>query len=81
MDDKSKDNREVERDVNEGEGNKSADQAYRRNVDEFLEHEDPSKLAREAAQDLERDPESYAEAERKGKERIAEEYEADKELI
>ena len=81
MDDKRKDNRDIERDKNEGEGSKSADEAYRKNVDEFLDHEDPSKLARQAAEDIERDPDTYKAAEREGKARIAEEDEADKDLI
>jgi hypothetical protein len=81
MEDDRKKNFDVERETNEGEGSKSADQAYRRNVGEFLEHEDPARLGREAASDIERDPESYEAAERAGKERIAEEDEADKDLI
>jgi hypothetical protein len=81
MEDKRKKNEPVERGVNEGEGNKSADERYRRNVDEFLAEEDPAQLARNAASDNERDPEAYAEAERAGKARSAEEDEADKDLI
>jgi hypothetical protein len=69
------------RDENEGEGSKSADAAYRRDVDKFLEEEDPAKLGRQAKEDVERDPERYAEAERQGKARIAEEDEKDKDLI
>ena len=81
MDDKRKPNDDVERGKNEGEGNKSADQAYRRNVDEFIREEDPSELARQAQADIERDPGTYEQAEREGKSRIAEEDEADKDLI
>ncbi len=80
MDEKRR-NEDVERGKNEGEGNKSADEAYRKDVDEFLEKEDPSKLARQAASDIEKDPGPYEEAERVGKSRIAEEDEADKDLI
>jgi hypothetical protein len=86
MDDKRKDNRDIEREAsegeaNEGEGSKSADRNYRRGVEEFLEEEDPSQLAREAARDVERDPDTYEAAEREGKARIAEEDENDKDLI
>src|SRR5689334_13553340 len=41
MDDKNKKTQEVEHDENEGEGSKSADRAYRRDVDEFLQENDP----------------------------------------
>jgi hypothetical protein len=75
------DPKDIERDENEGEGSKSADQNYRRDVDEFLEKEDPSKLARQAQADVERDREAYEEAERKGKARSAGEAPADKDLI
>jgi hypothetical protein len=71
----------ADEDENEGEGNKSADERYRRNVEEFIEEDDPDARAREAASDVERDPERYREAERVGKSRIAEEDEKDKELI
>jgi hypothetical protein len=85
MEDKRDENRDIEREANEseneGEGSKSADRSYRQKVDDFLDKEDPSKLARQAAEDLERDPETYEEAERQGKARIAEEDEADKDLI
>jgi hypothetical protein len=80
MDDKKK-TEEVEHDVNEGEGSKSADAAYRRDVHEFLEEEDPSKLARNAASDIERNPEEYEEAERVGKSRSAGENPSDKDVI
>jgi hypothetical protein len=72
---------ERESDENEGEGNKSADQQYRRDVDDFLEHEDPSKIARQAASDIEKDKDAYDEAERKGKSRSAGDTPADKDLI
>lgn len=81
MDDKKKRTEEVEHDVNEGEGSKSADRAYRRDVDEFLQEEDPSKLARNAASDIERDPDAYEEAERIGKSRSAGENPSDKDVI
>ncbi len=68
-------------DKNEGEGNKSADRHYRQGVREHIEHDDPEKEAREAARDLDEDPEKYAEAERIGKSRIAEESPNDKDLI
>lgn len=73
--------RDIEKDENEGEGSKSADRAYRHDVDEFLEKEDPSKLARQAMSDIERDPGRYAEAEQEGKRRSAGEAKADKDLI
>ena len=81
MDDKRKKTEEVEHDQNEGEGSKSADRAYRRDVDEFLREEDPARLARDAAGDIERDPETYERAEEEGKRRSAGDAEADKDLI
>jgi hypothetical protein len=83
MDDKKGKPSDVERQANEneGEGSKSADKAYRRDVDDFLEKEDPSKLARQAQADIERDKDSYDEAERIGKSRSAGEAPADKDLI
>jgi hypothetical protein len=82
MDDKrQKKTAEVEHDENEGEGNKSADAAYRRDVDEFLRENDPSKLARKAAADIERDPEAYEAAVEEGKRRSAGENPADKDVI
>ena len=83
-DDKRKKTAEVEHDEqqqNEGEGSKSADAAYRRDVDEFLEENDPAKLARNAASDIERDPGSYQAAEREGKSRSAGDIETDKDVI
>jgi len=83
MDDKKKKapaNVDVEEE-NEGEGSKSADRNYRNDVDDFLKHEDPSKLARQAASDIERDPAKYADAEQEGKRRSAGDDEADKDLI
>jgi hypothetical protein len=71
----------VEGGENEGEGSKSADRAYRRDVDEFLRENDPSKLARQAASDIERDPETYEEAEKEGKRRSAGDDPADEDLI
>jgi len=68
-------------DKNEGEGNKTADRHYREHVREHIEHDDPAKEAREAARDLDEDPDSYEEAERIGKSRIAEESPNDKDLI
>jgi len=81
MDDKNKKTQEVEHDDNEGEGSKSADRAYRRDVDEFLQENDPSKLARQAASDIERDPETYERAVEEGKRRSAGENPADKDVI
>jgi hypothetical protein len=81
MDDKRKKTEEVEHDDNEGEGSKSADRAYRRDVDEFLEENDPSKLARAAQADMERDPDAYKEAEREGKSRSAGDIPSDKDVI
>jgi hypothetical protein len=73
--------RGADENANEGEGSKSADQNYRRDVDEFLENEDPSKLARQAQADVERDRDRYDEAERQGKARSAGDSPADKDLI
>ncbi|MGZ3407924.1 MAG: hypothetical protein ACXVAN_15845 [Polyangia bacterium] len=81
MDDKRKKTEEVEHDQNEGEGSKSADRAYRHDVDEFLKENDPAELARNAAADIERDPGSYEEAEQEGKRRSAGENPADKDVI
>jgi hypothetical protein len=81
MDDKRKKTGEVEHDENEGEGSRSAARDYERDVDEFLEDNDPSKLARNAADDIERDPGSYDAAEREGKRRSAGDLETDKDVI
>jgi hypothetical protein len=81
MDDKRKKTEEVEHDANEGEGSKSADRQYRRDVDEFLNENDPSKLARNAAADIERDPEGYKAAEEEGKRRSAGDLPSDKDVI
>ena len=82
MDDKKKKTQEVEHDEeNEGEGSKSADRAYRNDVDDFLKENDPSKLARNAASDIERDPQTYEDAEVEGKRHSAGEAEHDKDLI
>ena len=84
MDDKRKKTEAVEperSDENEGEGSKSADRAYRKDVDEFLQENNPSKLARKAADDIERDPEKYKKAEEEGKRRSAGDNPADKDLI
>ena len=81
MDDKKKKTEEVEHDANEGEGSKSADRSYRRDVDEFLQENDPSQLAKKAASDIERDPETYRRAVEEGKRRSAGETPADKDVI
>ncbi len=81
MDDKTKKTEEVEDDENEGEGSKSADRQYRKDVDDFLQENDPSKLAKEAQRDVERDPKSYEEAEREGKRRSAGDLPIDKDVI
>lgn len=82
MDDtKKKKTEEVEHDRNQGEGDKSADRAYRRDVDEFLRENDPAKLGREAMSDVERDPGRYEEAEIEGKRRSAGDLETDKDVI
>lgn len=81
MDDKRKKTEEVEKDQNEGEGSRSAARDYERDVDDFLEDNDPSKLARNAAADIERDPERYQSAEREGKSRSAGDLERDKDVI
>ncbi len=81
MNDDKKKAEEIEHDENEGEGSKSADAAYRRDVDEFLEENDPAKLARNAAADVERDPGTYEAAEREGKSRSAGDIDSDKDVI
>ena len=82
MDDKRKKTEEVEHDANEGEGSKSADRALRRDVDEFLEENDPSKLARNAAADIERDPGTYKAAEARRQEPLGRRpVDADKDVI
>lgn len=81
MEDKKKKAGEVEQDQNEGEGSKSADRSYREDVDKFLQENDPSKLARNAAADVERDPKGYEEAERQGKSRSAGDNPSDKDVI
>ena len=81
MDDKRKKTEEVEHDENEGEGSKSADRQYRKDVDDFLQENDPSKLARQAESDIERDPDKYNAAEREGKSRSAGDLPSDKDVI
>ncbi len=81
MDDKKKTAPADIEEENEGEGSKSADRNYRNDVDDFLKNEDPSKLARQAASDIERDPGKYADAEKVGKSRSAGDDDADKDLI
>lgn len=63
---------QMDEEINEGEGNKTADRAYREHLGEFMDQNDVERLAREAAQDVERDP-GLAEAEAEGKRHIAEE--------
>jgi hypothetical protein len=58
---------------NEGEGNRTADRAYREGLRRFAEEHDPEELARKAQREIEADEESYREAEAAGKARIAEE--------
>ena len=58
---------------NEGEGNRTADRAYREGLRRFAEEQDPEELARKAQQEVEADEEGYREAEAAGKARIAEE--------
>ncbi|HEX2572674.1 MAG TPA: hypothetical protein VH877_24205 [Polyangia bacterium] len=60
-------------DGNEGEGNRTADRAYREGLRRFAEEHDPEALAREAQRDVEADEEGYREAEAAGKAHIAEE--------
>ncbi|MCA1665642.1 MAG: hypothetical protein LC659_15470, partial [Myxococcales bacterium] len=72
---------ELENDANEGEGSKTAARDYERDVDKFLEDNDPSKLARSAAADIERDPAKYESAEREGKSRSAGDLDTDKDAI
>ena len=81
MDDKKKNAPADIEEENEGEGSKSADRNYRNDVDDFLKNEDPSKLARQAVSDIERDPGKYADAEKAGKSRSAGDDDADKDLI
>jgi hypothetical protein len=65
----------------EGEGSYRADRKYREDVHEFLEEEDPEKLARQAERDVEKDPDAYRKAEDEGKRRIAEEDPNDAKII
>ncbi len=65
----------------EGEGSYSADRKYREGVERFTKEEDVEKLGKEAERDVERDKEGYRKAEEEGKRRIAEEDEADQDLI
>jgi hypothetical protein len=60
-------------DENEGEGNKSADRTYRKGIEDFLKSSDVERLAEEARQDVERNPEAFEEARRTSLEHIAEE--------
>jgi hypothetical protein len=75
------DNKKNAGEMNEGEGNKTTDRHYREGVREHIDKGDVDKSAREAARDIDEDPEGYAEAERIGKSRIAEESPNDKDLI
>jgi len=65
----------------EGEGSYRADRKYRKDLHEFLEHEDPDELARKAKRDVEENPEPYRKAEEEGKRRIAEEDPNDQKII
>jgi hypothetical protein len=65
----------------EGEGSYSADRKYREEVERFTKEADVEKLGKEAERDIEKDKETYRKAEEEGKRRIAEEDEADKDLI
>ncbi len=56
-----------------GEGDRDSDRKYRSDVSDFMSSDDPEKRAREALADLERDPAGFADAERAGKSRVAEE--------
>lgn len=58
---------------NEGEGSKTADRNYRKGIEEFKRTNDPQELGRQAAHDIESDKETYRDAEKQGKARIAEE--------
>jgi hypothetical protein len=66
---------------NEGEGSKTADERYRREAKEFIDNEDVEGAARRAQHDVEADEPTYRRAEEEGKRHIAEEDEADKDLI
>lgn len=57
----------------EGEGNKTADRKYREGLEEFQKTHDVERLAEEARQDVERNPEEFEEARRESLEHIAEE--------
>ena len=52
---------------NEGEGNKSADKAYREAASEFAKTHDTEGEARAAEKEIEQDPAAYAAAEKAGK--------------
>lgn len=72
MDQRDRNDRPLD-DENEGEGNKSADRAYREGAEEFVETHDVERLAEQARRDIERDPATYEEARRESLEHIAEE--------
>jgi hypothetical protein len=56
---------------NQGEGNKTADKAYREAASKFAKTHDTAKEARSAERDIEQDPKAYADAEKKGKSKSA----------
>ncbi len=71
---KVKDRQEVKvTDSNIGEGDRSSDRRYRDDVRQFIETDNPEKRARDAQSAIERDPAQFADAEKKGKARVAEE--------
>jgi hypothetical protein len=66
-----------ERNANEGEGSRSADERYRKGVREHLENADVEGEAERARRDVEADPDTYRRAEEEGKEPSAGDLPAD----
>ena len=66
---------------NEGEGSRSADQAYREGVRKHLEKGHVEEEAEKARRDVEASPEEYRRAEKEGESRSAGEAEGDADKI
>jgi hypothetical protein len=57
--------------ANEGEGSRTADQNYRRGIEEHLRRADVREEAERAAREVEKNPDEYRRAEQEGKARSA----------
>lgn len=57
--------------ANEGEGNKAADKNYREGVEKFERENDPERVAREAARDLDEDAPETRRADEAGRGKLA----------